>query len=316
MHRSIFTALLPVLGLMACEITVTEDKTSDTGGDTDTDTDTDADADADTDTDTDTDLPPTLDGFDPAVLVLEPNGSATVTLLLDGPARPGGEDVALAVDLGWVSVPAAATVPAGDDEVDIHVTAGPAPGLDTVTATLDGSSVDLDVDVEAVGEGLIFSQYLEGSTGTNKYVEITNIDPSDIDLSLCSLELYANGSFTSSSILLHGVLSSGSVALVCNGTLTIGGACDLTDSSLSFNGDDALELVCGGVTHDVIGQIGYRPVDEWGVAPLSTKDNSLARSCDVTVGDRDGSDAFDPADGWEALAQNDASDLGFPNSCP
>jgi len=89
MHRSIFAALLPVLGLMACEITVTEDKTSDTGGDadTDTDSDTDADTDADTDTDTDTDT-----GTPPMSLLDIALGDPNLSLLVEAALVAGLDD--------------------------------------------------------------------------------------------------------------------------------------------------------------------------------------------------------------------------------
>ncbi len=297
------------------------DADSDADSDADTDADSDADADSDTDSDTDadsdTDLPPLLDRFDPASLTLEVNESTSVTLYLDGPARSGGEVVDLSSDLGLVTVPSTVTVPAGATQVDFDVDAGGTPGADTVTADLAGDLLDLDVEVQAPpGTGLLFSQYLEGSYGTNKYLEIQNIGATQLNLSACTVNIYANGSYTSTgAIPLSGTLAAGAVHLVCNGSLAIGGSCDTTSISLSFNGDDAVDLECGGVVQDIIGQIGYRPTDEWGVAPLSTKDNSLTRSCAVSIGDRDGADAFDPADEWTSNAVDDASDLGVPN-CP
>jgi hypothetical protein len=256
-------------------------------------------------------------GFEPATLGVSTNGTAQASVVLDLPASSGGESVVL-IDLnGLVSVPAGVLVQAGDLTATFDVEGGPVAGSDTVRAVLNGNA-DLPVEVSAglSGTGLIFSQYLEGSTGTNKYVEITNIGTSDVDLSLCDVNVYSNGGTSPNRIGLSGTLGSGEVHLVCNGSFAIGGTCGTTSGSLSFNGDDAVELVCDGTVYDVIGQIGFDPGSEWGTAPLTTKDSSLKRSCSVSAGDADGSDAFDPADEWELLAVDDASDMGLPNTCP
>lgn len=94
-------------------------------------------------------------------------------------------------------------------------------------------------------------------------------------------------------------------------------ACDLrtTSSVMSFNGDDAVALLCRGSFLDVIGQIGFRPSTEWGTCLTSTADNTLRRLCTVTASDPDGSDAFDPALEWEGLPVDTFSGLGA-RGCP
>jgi len=79
---------------------------------------------------------------------------------------------------------------------------------------------------------------------------------------------------------------------------------------LAYDGDDAVELVCGGEPVDVIGRIGEDPGDFWGEAPTKTQDATLRRHCDVEAGDPDGRDPFDPAEEWEGLPRNSFGDLG------
>ncbi|MBU1410648.1 hypothetical protein KKC22_03930, partial [Myxococcota bacterium] len=87
-------------------------------------------------------------------------------------------------------------------------------------------------------------------------------------------------------------------------------------SVMVFNGDDAVDLVCGGVTLDVIGQIGVDPGSEWGTGLTSTSDNTLQKKCEVFT-DSDGSDVFDPASQWDGFATDTVSDLGsYTHVCP
>ncbi|MCB9674562.1 MAG: lamin tail domain-containing protein [Alphaproteobacteria bacterium] len=166
----------------------------------------------------------------------------------------------------------------------------------------------------------VFTEYVEGPTGfgSEKYVEVTNYGGGDLDLSTCEMRLYANGSLTATTTTaLSGTLAAGSVAVFCNGGSALAGisACT-TVSAMNFNGNDAVELFCDGSTVDVIGQIGFAPPSgEWGVAPVSTKDSTIRRMCDVTTGDTNGADDFDTqiALEWDGFVF-DITDLGA-NAC-
>jgi hypothetical protein len=256
-------------------------------------------------------------GFEPTTLTVPTNSTADATVVLSLPAPTGGSTVTLS-GTGPLTVPGSVVVPEGQMSETFTVTGGATDGSGTVTATLGLSSADLDVDVTAgwSGTGILFSQYLEPTTGNNKYVEITNLESGDFDLTGCNVNKYTNGGTSPTSIALSGTLASGEVYLVCHSSasFTTGGACDVLSGSLDFNGDDALELECGGTTYDVIGQIGVDPGSYWGTSP-TTQDVSLMRTC-VSSGDADGSDVFDPADEWVELATDDASNLGLPNTCP
>ncbi|MCB9686659.1 MAG: lamin tail domain-containing protein [Alphaproteobacteria bacterium] len=176
-----------------------------------------------------------------------------------------------------------------------------------------------DVPVETI----LFSEYVEGSSGNNKFVEVQNTGNVGFDLTGCQIRLYSNGAAAPSATftLNSTTLAVGDVYLLCHSGASFvpGGACDQSSGSLSFNGDDALDLVCGATTYDIIGQIGNRPSPNppgWGALPLATADSSIKRDCAITVGDTNGADAFDPADEWVAQTQNDVSNLGIANTCP
>jgi hypothetical protein len=168
------------------------------------------------------------------------------------------------------------------------------------------------------GPNLYFSEYIEGSSN-NKVLEIYNAGTGAVDLSTCAIRLYTNGAVTFTSLALAGTLSPGAVFVVCNNSTVGTVTCDLRSTSgvMGFNGDDALELVCGtpAATMDVIGQIGLDPGTEWGTGLTSTADNTLQRSCSVTTGDVNGADAFDPSVQWTGFATDTFSGLGS-RGCP
>ena len=99
--------------------------------------------------------------------------------------------------------------------------------------------------------------------------------------------------------------------MVCNSSITSSvTVCDVKTGSLTFNGDDAVELNCTGATLDVIGQIGNDPGSAWGSEPITTLDDTLRRKCTINTGDTTGSDAFDPATEWDGYAIDTFDDLG------
>ncbi len=80
------------------------------------------------------------------------------------------------------------------------------------------------------------------------------------------------------------------------------------------NGNDAVELFCGSTT-DVFGVIGEDPpLGFWGSGQFITAERTLTRRVDVTMGDTNGADAFNPVDEWEQSPQNTFDDLG--QHCP
>lgn len=193
---------------------------------------------------------------------------------------------------------------------------GGAPITLTSTTTLTSEQVREITLTSASGPNIFFSEYIEGS-GTNKAVEIYNAGSLAYDLSanICKVNLYSNGSHSvSKSILLSGSIDVGGVYSLCN-TDVSAASCNQKHGSLDFNGDDAVELVCGTSVYDVIGQIGADPGSEWKSGAVSTKDQTLWRKCNVTAGDKVGSDAFDPSVEWVSKGLDFFSGLGS-RGCP
>jgi hypothetical protein len=153
---------------------------------------------------------------------------------------------------------------------------------------------------------LLFSEYLEG-TGSLKALELHSPDGSSLEG--CELNTYFNGKLEAARLALHGELAAGNFYVLCSSALASvqPERCDRS-TNLTFNGDDALALVCDGVMLDVIGQIGVDPGEAWGGG--STADHTLRRRCTVVSGRQDGSEPFDPAVEWEALAADAFDDLG------
>jgi hypothetical protein len=128
---------------------------------------------------------------------------------------------------------------------------------------------------------------------------------------------YSNGTTTGFSIAVFQasfVLAPKQTFVICHSSIVSPGACDALTSSINHNGNDAYELVCGGVTMDVFGQIGVDPLTAWTGGGLSTQDQTLRRKCSVTSGDPVGSDAFDPSIEWTGEAADTLSGLG--THCP
>ncbi|MEO0845162.1 MAG: lamin tail domain-containing protein [Cyanobacteria bacterium J06648_1] len=164
---------------------------------------------------------------------------------------------------------------------------------------------------------LFISEYIEGS-GNNKAIELFNNSDSLIDLGAngYSLEFYFNGSDTAgTSIELTGTVDSNGVFVVADNDAdaAILAQTDLTSNSSFFNGDDAIALLENGVVIDSIGQIGFDPGSEWGSGDVSTQNNTLRRNSDITVGDSNPDDTFDPSLEWSGFPQDTFDDLGSFN---
>jgi len=137
---------------------------------------------------------------------------------------------------------------------------------------------------------LYFSMYGEGS-GNNKFLEIYNGTGADVDLSIYSVELYANGATEATNTLqLSGTLPDGEVYVISHSDAdqAILDVADTTSTVCYFNGDDAVALLKNGSPLDVIGVIGEDPGSAWDVAGVSgaTKDHTLVRKpsvCDPTT---------------------------------
>lgn len=170
-------------------------------------------------------------------------------------------------------------------------------------------------DAAACTLELWLSEYVEGGSN-NKAVEVYNPTAGTLDLASCEVRLYFNGGMAiGNTIPLTGSLAGGDVLVVCDDGIIDPSSCDVLDPGAFFNGDDAIELWCNGATLDVIGQIGLDPGTEWVVGGVSTLNQTLRRSCSVTVGDTSGADAFDPSLEWTSFLLDSLADLG-QHACP
>ncbi|MFH1532601.1 MAG: lamin tail domain-containing protein [Pseudomonadota bacterium] len=169
---------------------------------------------------------------------------------------------------------------------------------------------------------LWISEYVEGGSN-NKAVELFNGGNAAIDLSGCRFNRYSNGDDAADAVIVavapeeETLLAAGATWVVCHGSFQApqltDGTCQFTTSGLNHNGNDALELICGGVPTDVFGTIGFDPGGNgWtGGDPLvATKDMTLRRKCTVAAGDTDGTDVFDPSVEWDGFPINTFDDLG------
>jgi predicted extracellular nuclease len=79
----------------------------------------------------------------------------------------------------------------------------------------------------------------------------------------------------------------------------------------TFNVENLFDLEENvSVVVDVIGQVGFRPIPEWGSGDTSTKDNTIRRMPAVCEGDTTETDEFDPILEWDGFPTNTFDGLG------
>lgn len=179
-----------------------------------------------------------------------------------------------------------------------------------------GTFIDGTSFVPSGAEDLFFSEYIEGSSN-NKALEIYNGTGGAVNLSEYTVELYSNGSTTTSNTLsldsAAPTLADGDVLVIANSSAVsaILDVADITSSVTFFNGDDALVLKKNGTIIDIIGVLGSDPGSEWGTGAESTRDNTIRRLPTVCAGDADGfNNPSDISDQWVGFPQNTFDDLG------
>ena len=160
---------------------------------------------------------------------------------------------------------------------------------------------------------VIISEYVEGSS-YNKAIEIYNPGETAVDLLAegYHIDVFFNGNtIAGTSIELLGSIGAGETYVLADEGANTGilAAADQTTSSSLFNGDDAVVLYRNSEVIDCIGQVGVDPGSQWGDGDLSTQNNTLRRSVDITAGDTDPSDEFDLS-GWEGFPQDTVDGLG------
>lgn len=155
---------------------------------------------------------------------------------------------------------------------------------------------------------LLITEYVEG-TSFNKAIEITNTGVTPVDLAGYSVEVYSNGSTsTSSNDRLAGTLAPGSSFVY--GSSRAGFTVDQGTGAGLWNGDDAIVLrsTDGGVV-DSFGQVGFDPGTAWTSGEVSTVDRTLRRIVG-SAPDTDPSNVFDPAAQWTSMPVDTFDGLG------
>lgn len=226
----------------------------------------------------------------PTSLTTTVDSTIDFRVFLPMPAPAGGSSVAIAIDpAGLVTGPAAIVVPEGETTASATYTASATPASGTVTATFGPDMVVANIDVvEAVGGGLIISEYVESSS--QKVIEIYNGEGS-ADLSACRLELYANGRArgdgATATFMLTGTLDAGSTLVLCRDDSISAMCAPGGVGAINHNGDDAYLLICAETVVDSFGTVGERTT--WG-------EDVVLRRMDTAMPDTDPTDAFTTAE--------------------
>ncbi len=167
------------------------------------------------------------------------------------------------------------------------------------------------LSISQANADLIISEYVEGSS-YNKAIELYNDSNSSIDLSDYQLKFYFNGNTTpATSINLSGTINGQQTFVIAQSQAdaAILSVADQINGSSWFNGDDAIELVNASGLIDSIGQVGTDPGSYWGDSSAKTQNMTLLRKT-TSSADTNSSDNYDVVSHWDALVQDDFSDLG------
>ena len=170
---------------------------------------------------------------------------------------------------------------------------------------------------------VFISQYIETNSGSSpKGLEIYNATASDIDFALTNLEITkgTNGAPCATRVTIdNGVLEAGKVWIIGTTNLVdyaLNFGSDLSGASvygMTFNGDDALQLVIGGVLMDVFGTCGFDPGSSWSGNGVSTANQNIQTKNTICSGTT--SDWSDPSSRFETVSTDPVFNMtGFGNA--
>lgn len=167
-----------------------------------------------------------------------------------------------------------------------------------------GGTVDPEPEPEPGNADLFISEYVEGSTGSNKYIEIYNPTSEAIDLSAYAIDLNINGGATwskdggySNYSELSGTIAAKSTIVYKNSNAVIYSGEATICKAMNFNGNDPVGLFKNGTLIDIIGTFGKD--EKFG------ENITLRRKSNVTAP----SSTYDKSQ-WETIPADDVSGLG------
>jgi plastocyanin len=189
---------------------------------------------------------------------------------------------------------------------DYHCDVHGAPGV--------GMRGRITVEPATSDSPLLISEYVEG-TSFNKALEIYNPsdDPVDLAAGNYSIAVYFNGNTDpGTTVALTGTIAPDDVFVFSEDSAdpAILAVADQTFNGPLWNGNDAVVLFQGFAVVDVIGEVGFDPITEWGTGDTSTADNTIRREGDACTADTDTSDVFDPAVNYTGYPLNTFTGLG------
>ena len=162
---------------------------------------------------------------------------------------------------------------------------------------------------------LFFSEYIEGSSN-NKALEIYNPTGSPIDLSNYMVYQITNGGSFINPFQPTGMIPANGTYNMVNdqAVAALTGVADTLlafPSVVHFNGDDAVLLVKGSDTLDIIGVPMVDPGSDWPVGSGSTANHTLVRMTSVDMGETDWAVG---ATQWDVYPQDTYTDYGMHTS--
>jgi hypothetical protein len=162
---------------------------------------------------------------------------------------------------------------------------------------------------------LYFTEYVEGGTTVADAFEVFNATGGPYNLAGCEIRVHYAAAAGSTAVTLSGTLAANDVYVLCLGNISF--ACDaVTAGLMNLSGDDAVELVCpvGNVPTplDIIGAygMGQDPGAQWGMGATATSTVTLRRNCNVTIGERNATNAFTPGTQWTGRDEGNIAGLG------